>query len=84
MDGRSFELQASLYDLQLRRGGYVVLETEGRTRLGQITVLLAESGVAAGAGTGDRASITVRMARGSGTVLDRDSDWSSSTPTPTT
>jgi hypothetical protein len=73
VDGRTFELQASLYDLQLRRGGYVVLETEGLTRLGQITDLRAESGVAAGAGAGDGSSITVRMARGEGAVLDRES-----------
>ncbi len=37
VDGRTFELQASLYDLELRRGGYVALESGEVTRLGQIT-----------------------------------------------
>jgi len=73
VDGRAFEVQASLYALTLRTGGYVVLERDGRSRLGQITDLrvdtlsVAEEGLV-GAGTG----VFVRLARGSGVVLDDD------------
>ncbi len=73
VDGFSFEFQASLHDLRLRRGGYVMLDADGRARLGQITDLGAASETAAGeavaaAGVG----ILVRLARGSGVVLDAD------------
>jgi hypothetical protein len=39
VDGRRFSYQASLYDLELRIGGYVVLEGDGIARLGQVLTL---------------------------------------------
>ncbi len=39
VDGRRFELQASLHGLELRAGGYVVLESEGTRRFGQLESL---------------------------------------------
>jgi uncharacterized protein len=73
VDGVSFGFQASLHDLALRRGGYVVLQHGGTARLGQITELRADSAVTssdgiAGAGT----SLRVRLATGHGTVLEED------------
>ena len=65
VDGRSFELQASLYDLQLRRGGYVVLEAEGRPGWARSPTWEPSREMAAGAGPRRPApSITVRLARG--------------------
>ena len=43
VDGVSFDFQASLHGLALRRGGYVVLESPGADRLGQVTDLRVES-----------------------------------------
>jgi uncharacterized protein len=67
VDGFSFELQASLHDLRLRRGGYVVLSTDGIDRLGQVTDLAAESMPTGGEGLGP---VIVRLAKGRGIVLD--------------
>ena len=39
VDGRRFELQASLHGLELQVGGYVVLESDDGRRLGQIVAL---------------------------------------------
>ena len=39
VDGRRFELQASLHGLELQVGGYVVLESDEGRRLGQIVAL---------------------------------------------
>jgi hypothetical protein len=36
VDGRTFSFQASLHGLELRAGGYVVLEDAGGSRLGQV------------------------------------------------
>ncbi len=70
VDGRSFTVQASLHDLQLRRGAYVVLESGGRSRLGQVTDLTVQSEAAAGEGlVGNLSSVLFRLARGSGIVL---------------
>src|SRR3954465_7573040 len=49
LDGLTFELQASLYDLPYRCGGYVVLESQSGSRLGQV-VDLEMSRYATGAG----------------------------------
>ena len=80
IDGRSFSFQASLQDLELRLGGYVVLEHDGDDRLGQIL----ELGLDQREGTeldlppeGDapvamRAQVTIRHARGEGTILEGD------------
>src|SRR3954447_12083187 len=47
LDGRRFEFQASLPDLELRLGGYVMVESAGARRLGQ--VLDRERALASGA-----------------------------------
>jgi DNA helicase HerA-like ATPase len=71
VDGRTFECQASLHDLRLRRGGFVVLEGEGATAIAQITDLRTDTVVAAAHGlSGTGSDVLVRVARGSGTVLD--------------
>lgn len=72
VDGVTFEFQSSLYHLELRRGGYVVLEAEGAGRLGQITDIGVEV-ASSGGQIGDVVSgIALRLAKGSGIVLDTD------------
>ena len=73
LDGLTFEFQASLHDLPYRSGGYVVLESPSGWRLGQVVILemstyAAAAEVAPGAGT----DVTIRYARGRGTVLQTD------------
>jgi len=47
VDGRQFTFQASLHQLQLQTGGYVVLEDEGGDRrLGQILTMRPDSALA--------------------------------------
>ena len=47
VDGRQFAFQASLHQLQLQTGGYVVLEDEGGDRrLGQVLTMRPESALA--------------------------------------
>jgi hypothetical protein len=73
VDGVAFDFQASLHGLRLRRGGYVVLETDGQQWLGQVTDVEADSGMTTGDGTpGAGGSVLVRLARGSGIVVDSD------------
>lgn len=73
VDGATFELQASLHDLTLRRGGYVVLEGRGPSRLGQVTDLSADSVTADTHDIGSAgANIVIRRARGTGIVLEGD------------
>ena len=73
LDGESFEVQASMHDLQLRRGGYVMLEGERRTWLGEITDLRSDSAtVEVDTSPGASASVLIRVAPGSGRVLDPD------------
>jgi uncharacterized protein len=67
VDGLTFELQASLHDLRLRRGGYVVLTSDGTKRLGQVTDLAADSATTGAEGVG---GVLVRLAKGSGILLD--------------
>jgi DNA helicase HerA-like ATPase len=75
VDGLRFTCQASLHNLRLCRGGYVVLEAGGRQRLGQVTDLRVDRQAAAVEGlTGHAAGILVRMAGGSGVLLDTDGD----------
>ncbi|MDU0314158.1 ATP-binding protein [Phycicoccus sp. M110.8] len=72
VDGVTFEFQCSLHDLQLRRGGYVVLQSDGVDRLGQVTDLDAVV-VSSSAQLGDVVSdIALRLARGSGALLATD------------
>jgi uncharacterized protein len=81
LDGRRFTFQASLHGLEIRLGGYVVIEEERREpRLGQVLDL--ELAQAAGAelnvrNSDDtqavlRAGVTIRHARGEGALLDGD------------
>jgi hypothetical protein len=73
VDGVSFRFQASLDDLRLRRGGYVMLESSDSLRLGQIIDLGVESAEAAAQGLrGSISQIVVRLAAGSGIILDGD------------
>jgi uncharacterized protein len=77
VDGRRFELQASLHELELQVGGYVVLESDEKRRLGQVVALeLARvdlSEMTSGDGPLElRTRLTLRSARGEGVVLDGD------------
>lgn len=77
VDGRHFELQASLHELELQTGGYVLLESEEGRRLGQVVALeLARvdfSELTSGDGPNElRTRLTLRFARGAGIVLDGD------------
>jgi len=75
VDGRTFDCQASLHQLALRRGGYVVLEAEGRRRLGQVTHLGTGSASAGSEGiAGAGAGVLVRLAQGTGIVLETDGE----------
>ena len=70
VDGRRFEYQASLHELGLEAGGYVVIEAHGKTRLGQVLSLHMEQQEA---GALDRqGTVLIRAARGDGAVLDGD------------
>ena len=71
VDGAAFTFQAGLHDLQLRRGGYVVLEAGGSSRLGQITDL-AVTTVDAQQSSAGGSRVLVRLAEGHGTVLEGD------------
>jgi uncharacterized protein len=80
LDGRRFTFQASLHGLELRLGGYVVVEHEGGSRLGQVLAL--DPARAEGAELdlpGDdateaalRSSVAIRYASGHGALLERD------------
>ena len=55
VDGREFAFQASLHQLQLQTGGYVVLEDEGGDRrLGQVLTVRPESALAPRSWAGGR------------------------------
>ena len=75
VDGQRFEFQASLTSLELRIGGYVVLETGAGDRFGQITsleVMRTEAGeVGWGGETTMTSRIVIRGAQGEGALLDR-------------
>jgi uncharacterized protein len=74
VDGRQFTFQASLHQLQLQTGGYVVLEDEGADRrLGQILTMRPDSALAPDLGIeGLNSSMLIRFARGEGVILDGD------------
>jgi DNA helicase HerA-like ATPase len=74
VDGRQFTFQASLHNLQLQIGGYVVLEDdEGSRRLGQILTMRPESGAAPDLGLAvETSGMAMRFARGEGVILDGD------------
>src|SRR4051794_16716528 len=46
VDGRKFSFQASLHNLRLQTGGYVVLEDGDQQRLGQVLVLRPDTAAA--------------------------------------
>jgi uncharacterized protein len=69
VDGRRFRLQAPAERLELRVGGYVVLEAAGEPLLGQVLELeLAEIEVEGGGTVG---RVPIRAIRGSGELLGR-------------
>jgi hypothetical protein len=69
VDGRRFSLQATLHGLELEAGAYVVLESEGASRLGQVLSLELDSQDATGPGL---PQVRIRVGRGEGVVLDGD------------
>jgi hypothetical protein len=80
VDGRRFSFQASLHGLELQVGGYVVLESGGIPRLGQVLVLgldrqqgteLTLPARADGAPQA-RTEIQIRYARGEGVIVEGD------------
>ena len=79
VDGRRFSYQASLYDLELRIGGYVVLEGDGIARLGQVLTLKLDQlsteltlPARAGGIPENRTQVQVRYAGGEGAILEGD------------
>jgi DNA helicase HerA-like ATPase len=80
LDGRRFTFQASLHGLELQLGGYVVMEHAGHRSLGQVLDLElhhvpgAELDIPASEDddVSLRAGITLRIARGSGALLEGD------------
>jgi DNA helicase HerA-like ATPase len=77
LDGRSFSFQARVEGLELRLGGYVVLEGEGPPAVGQVRSLaltqvdMGEVGLPVD-GPGDvnvRTRLPIRVARGDGLIL---------------
>jgi uncharacterized protein len=69
VDGRRFRFQATLHGLELEAGGYVTLDGDGPTRLGQVLSLELHSEDASGPGL---PQVRIRVARGEGVVLDGD------------
>jgi uncharacterized protein len=80
IDGHRLSFQASLHRLDLRLGGYVVLEYDGKERLGQILTLELDQREgteldlpgAADSTAAVRTQVAIRHARGEGTVLGGD------------
>jgi uncharacterized protein len=78
LDGRRFTFQAAIDGLALRLGGYVALEGESETALGQVRSLrideveAGEVGLTPDEGEGAevRARLPIRLARGDGVLLD--------------
>ncbi|HEX6582333.1 MAG TPA: ATP-binding protein, partial [Thermoleophilaceae bacterium] len=69
VDGRRFSFQTTLHGLELEAGGYVTLESDGSTRLGQVLSLELETQDATGPGL---PQVRIRAGRGEGVVLDGD------------
>ncbi len=79
VDGRHFTCQAPAHDLTLQVGGYVIIEHDGATRLGQLLALGLELADAPGVGVGPdhgdaqiSTNVTFRIVRGSGVIRDGD------------
>ena len=92
IDGRRFAFQASLHGLDVRPGGYVVLEPPGgEAVLGQVLDLrlasqdAAEIGVSGGDdATAMRARLSIRHALGEGTLLEPGATFHDATMRPAT
>jgi DNA helicase HerA-like ATPase len=69
VDGRRFTFQTTLHGLELEAGGYVAIEGDGPTRLGQVLSLELHSDDATGPGL---PQVRIRMGRGDGVVLEGD------------
>jgi uncharacterized protein len=67
VDGRRFSFQTTLHGLEFEAGGYVVLESDGSRRLGQVLSLELQSQDAAGPGL---PQVRIRVGGGEGVVLD--------------
>ncbi len=74
VDGMHFQVRASLHDLALKRGGYIVLESGTRRWLGQITDLGVQAVTAdvPGSPMSGTTSVLMRLAEGAGLILDPD------------
>jgi hypothetical protein len=70
VDGVTFEFQASLHGLTLERGCYVMLEGDDGDRLGQVTDIGIDTTRLEMSSQDGATSIVLRVARGSGLVLD--------------
>ena len=71
VDGVTFEFQASLHGLTLERGCYVMLAGDDGRRLGQITDIGIDTDrLELGRQGPGATSMVLRVARGSGLVLD--------------
>jgi uncharacterized protein len=69
LDGRQFSFQASVHDLELQLGGYVVLEAGASRRLGQVLSLRLENMEVSGA---EGTLVAIRYVRGEGEIRDGD------------
>ena len=69
VDGRRFNFQVSLHGLELEPGGYVAIEGDGVTRLGQLLSLELRQQDAAAPGLGQ---VRLRAGGGEGVVLHGD------------
>ncbi len=79
IDGRRFSFQASLHDLQLQIGGYVVLQDEGGARFGQIITLDLDRlstelmlPIHTDSGRENRTQVIISYGRGEGVILEGD------------
>ena len=70
VDGVTFDLRSSLYGLDLKRGGYVVIGTTDDARLGQVTDLRVVSIDASEGALAPGSSVHVQLAQGSGILLE--------------
>jgi uncharacterized protein len=78
LDGRRFSFQARIEGLDLKLGGYVMLEGGDGAALGQVRTLAVSEAELGDVGlVGDdeadiRTRLSIRLARGDGVILDRD------------
>jgi hypothetical protein len=70
IDAVSFELQASLHGLRLRRGGYVTIDTPDGVKLGQVTDLAVATHAVQNPGGSGGGTVQISLAQGRGVLLD--------------